>query len=133
MLDRLRGVAFFFQSDGKRRLTIRVRRTEQECTPANLDGTLEFAFLQQRMTETVTSEKVIGLGRYCLLVMSDCLVNPALCKESIAQRNLSIRIRRPHADRPFTVEDRVIHLTFCHKRRTEIVLGIPRVWLHLQG
>src|SRR4029077_6543429 len=118
MLDGFRGVAFFFQSDSKRRLTIRVRRTEQQCTPANLDGTLELAFLQQRITEAVTSEKVIRLCCYCLLVMSDCLVNPALCKESIAQRNLSIRIRWPHADRPFTVEDRLIHLTFCHKRGT---------------
>src|SRR5678816_3700255 len=65
--------------------------------------------------------------------MSDGFVNPALLKESIAQRNPSIRIRWSHAHCPFTVEDRLIRLTFCQKRRTEIVLGIPRVGLHLQG
>src|ERR1043166_1388743 len=118
MLHRFRGVAFSFQSDRQRGVTIRVRRAERESTPANLDGTVEFAFLQQRMTETVTSEKVIGVYRYCLLVMSDGFVNPALLKESIAQRNPSIRIRWSHAHCPFTVKDRLVHLTFSHERGT---------------
>jgi hypothetical protein len=67
------------------------------------------------------------------LVMSDCFVNPALLDKSIAQRDQSIRIRWSHAHCPFTVQDRLVHLTFSQKRRTEIVLGIPRVGLHSQG
>src|SRR5205814_10495570 len=92
MLDGFRGVAFFFQSDRQRCVTIRIRRAEQECTPANLDGSLQFTFLQQRMTETVTSEEVIGVQHYCLLIMSDRFVNPALLNKNMAHRNLRIRI-----------------------------------------
>src|SRR4030095_575266 len=65
--------------------------------------------------------------------MSDCFVSPALLKDSVAQRNQSIRIRWSHAHRPFTVKDRLVHLPFSQKRCTEIVLAIPRVGLHLQG
>src|SRR6266513_516769 len=65
--------------------------------------------------------------------MSDRFVNPALLKKSIAQRNLRIRICWSHAHCPFTVEYRLVHLALSQKRRTEIVLGIPRVGLHLQG
>src|SRR5437773_11592730 len=65
--------------------------------------------------------------------MSDRFVNPALLKKSISQRNLSIRIRWTHAHCPFTVEHRLVDLALSHKRRTEIVLGIPRIGLHLQG
>src|SRR5439155_21058883 len=114
MLDGFRRVALFLKSNSQRRVTICIRRAEQECTPANLDGTVEFAFLQQGMTETVTSEKVIGVYRYCLLVVSDCFVNPALLKKSIAQRDQSIRIRWSHPHCPFTVEYRLVHLTFSH-------------------
>src|SRR5215472_1461646 len=132
MLDRFSRIAFFFQSDCPRRMTIRIRRAEQKCTLANLDGTVEFAFFQQRTTETVPSKKVIGMCHYRLLVMSNRFVNPALLKKRIAQRNLSIRIAWSHANRLFTVKDRLLHLTFCKKRCTEIILGIPRVGLHLQ-
>src|SRR5260370_36121734 len=89
MLDCFRGVALFLQGDSQRRATIYIRRTEQQCTPANLDGTVEFAFFQQSMTESVTREKVIGTYRYCLLIMSDCLVNPGLLTEKVAQGDLT--------------------------------------------
>src|SRR5207248_10077022 len=112
-----RRVAFCLESNSARRLAICMPRTKQQCTPANLDGTVEFAFLQQCMAETVTSEKVIGVYRYCLLVMSDCFVNPAFLKKSIAQRNLSIRIGWSHGHRLSTVEDRLVRLTFSQKRR----------------
>src|SRR6478752_5307133 len=122
MLDRFCRVSFFLQSDRERRLTIFIRRFEQQCTPANLDSTVEFAFLKQRMTETVTSEKVIGVCRYCLLILSDCFVNPAVLIKCVAERNPSIRIRRSHAHRPFTVNDRLVDLSFSQERRTKIVL-----------
>src|SRR5215472_9293690 len=118
MLNGFRRVAFFLQSDSQRRVTICVRIAEQQCAAADLNGTVEFAFLQQRMTKAVTSEKVIGLRRYCLLVVSDCFVNSTLLKESIAQRNPSIRIRWSQAHCPFTVRDRLVRLTFSHKRGT---------------
>src|SRR6266481_7010324 len=97
MLDCFRGVAFFLQSDSQRRVTICIQRAKQQCTPANLDGTVEGAFLQQSLTESVTSEKVIGTYRYCLLVMSDCFVNTALLKKKVTQGDLSIRIVWSHS------------------------------------
>src|SRR5580765_1821126 len=125
MLNGFRRVALFVKSDSQRRVAICIRRAKQQCTPANLDGTVEFAFLQQRMTETVTSEKVIGAYRYCLLVMSDCFVNPALLKEKVAQGDLSIRIRWSHGYGLLAMQNRFIHLAFRQKSRAEIVLGIP--------
>src|SRR6266487_1225820 len=118
MLNGFRRVAFLLQSDSQRRVAVCVRIAEQQCTAANLNGTVEVAFLQQRMTEAVTSKKVIGLYRYCLLVMSDGVVNPSLLKESIAQRNPSVGIRWSHAHCPFTVRDRLLRLTLSHKRGT---------------
>src|SRR5690242_4159179 len=99
-------------------MTIRVRSSEQQCAAANLNGSVKFSFLQQRMSEAVTSEKMIRMQRQRLLIMSDGVVNPTLLNKGIAQSNLSIRVRWPHADRPFTVGYRLIRLTFSHKRGT---------------
>src|SRR6476620_12097615 len=112
MLNCFRRVTLSRQSDSQRRATIYIRRTEQQCTPANLDGTVEFAFFQQSMTESVTSEKVIGKYRYCLLIMSDCLVNPALLKEKVGQGDLSIGIGWSHGYGLLTMQNCVVHLTF---------------------
>src|SRR5207244_6693687 len=106
---------------------------QEQCAPAKLDGTIEFAFLQQRMTEPVKSEKIIGTYRYCLLIMSDCVVSPALLKEKIAQGHLSIGIGWSHGYSILTMHNRFVHLAFRRKSGAEIVLGIPPVRLHLQG
>src|SRR5262245_47994836 len=112
MPNGVRRITLFLQSDSQCRMAIRVRIAEQQRAAADLNGTVEFAFLQQRMAKAVTSEKVIGLRRDCLLVVSNCFVNPTLLKKSIAQRNPSIRIRWSHAHCPFTVRDRFVRLTF---------------------
>src|SRR6476619_291310 len=112
MLNGFGRVALFLKSNSQRGVTIRIRRAEQECTPANLDGTVEFAFLQQSMTESVTSEKVIGTYRYCLLIMSDCLVNPALLKEKVGQGDLSIAIGGSHGDGLLTMQHCFVILAF---------------------
>src|SRR5207244_13428849 len=74
-----------------------------------------------------------GTYRYCLLIMSDCVVSPALLKEKIAQGHLSIGIGWSHGYSLLTMHNRFVHLAFRRKSGAEIVLGIPPVRLHLQG
>src|SRR5262245_59891546 len=96
MLDGFHRIALFLKSNSQCRVAIGIQRAKQQCTAANLDGTVEFAFLQQRMAQSVTGEKVIGTYRYCFLVMSDCFVNPALLKKKIGQGDLSIGVGWSH-------------------------------------
>src|SRR5262245_15760158 len=133
MLNGFLRLALFLERNSQRRMTICVRRPNHEGSPTDLDGTVEFAFLQKRIAESVTSEKVIGAHHHRLLIMTDCIVNTALLKERVAQRDLRIRIGWPHGHSPFTMEDCLVHLAFPQKCRAEIVLGIPRIRLHLQG
>ena len=61
MLDCFRGIAFFLQGDSQRGMAACVRRAKQQCTPANLDGVVEFAFFEQGIAEAIKSKKVIGV------------------------------------------------------------------------
>ena len=71
-------------------MAIRIQRPERQRTPTSLDGTVEVALLQQRVTESVTSEKIIGTYRYCLLIMSDGFIHLVLPEEDVAQTDLSV-------------------------------------------
>jgi aminomethyltransferase len=84
-------------------------------------------------TRSPILKKTIALARLDVTHAGIGTDNPALLLKSIAQRNPSIWIRGSHAHCLFAVKERLVHLTFSQKRRTEIVLGIPPVGLHLQG
>src|SRR5437762_11998515 len=132
MFDGFGRLTFFIKSDGEDRLAICIVRLDQHGGPRMLDRSVQLSFLKQSMAKSVTGKKIIGT--YCnrFFVVTDRIVDLSLLDKSIRQGHLSIGIVWLHSVRLVAIEDRLVQLSFAQKSGAEIVIGIPKVVLHLQ-
>src|SRR6202035_35170 len=132
MFDGFRRLACFIKSNGQDRVTVCVVRLDQQGGPGMLDRSIKFPFLEESMAETVTGKKVIGTHCNGFFVVNDRIVDSSLLDKSVGQGYLSIWIVWLHPDRLVAIETRFVHLAFAQKRGAEVVVGIPKIGLHLQ-
>src|SRR5207248_10682229 len=97
-----------------------------------LDRRIKFPSLKQGVAKTVTGKKVIGPYCNCFLVVSDRVVDSSLLKKSIGQGHLSIWIVWLHPDCFVAIENRLVYVALPQKSGAKIVIGIPKIGLHLQ-
>ena len=85
------------------------------------------------MAQSIVSQEVRRSHRQRFFVVDNRVVETRFLQKSVGERNLCIRIIRLDHYGLLAVDDRLIGFAFVEESVAEVVFGIPKVRLHLQG